>query len=112
MSFTGMLRHSLTILDPSVGTEDSHGHVEAHPYTDGATIKGLVQERTGKEVDGPDLGGTVVVNAVVFVPPGTVVTARNRIRRNDTAAIYEVLYVKDAAGWGHHIELDCRRIIP
>ena len=111
MSFDALLRHSLTILDPATGTEDSHGHVEVYPYADGATVHGLVQERTGREVEGPDLGGAVVVNAVVFLPWGTTINERNRLRR-DNGAIYQVLYVKDAAGQSHHLEVDCRRIAP
>lgn len=112
MSIGALFRHSIVILEPATGTPDPWGHVDSAPYTDGATVRGLVQERQGKEVEGPQLGGTVVVDAVVFLPAGTAVTERNRLRRVDTAAEYDVLYVRDAAGMGHHLECDCRRIQP
>ena len=37
-------------------------------------------------------------------------TEQDRIRRDDTGAEYEVLYVKDAAGQGHHLEVACRLV--
>jgi hypothetical protein len=112
VSIAAQFRHDLVILVPNDGTMDAWGHVDPAPYAEGETVRGLVQERQGREVMGPDLGGTVIVNAVVYLATGTAVTERNRLRRADTGAEYDVLYVRDAAGRGHHLELDCRRVQP
>lgn len=112
MSLEALMRHSIQVWTPATGAEDAWGHVDPAPWVEGASVRGLVQERAGKEVAGPDLGGTVIVNAVVYLPIGTAVTPRDRLERTDTGAMYDVLYVRDAAGQGHHLEIDCRRIEP
>jgi len=111
MSYTGLLRHSLVIENPATGAEDSWGHVEPEPFSDGPAVRGLVQDRRGVEVEqSGGLGGTVVADVVIFLPTGTAITEQDRIRRVDTGAVYEVLYVKDAAGQGHHLEVACRLV--
>lgn len=112
MTPLAMFRHNVLILTPHGGTEDSWGHAPVEPWVEGETVRGLIQERQGREVMGPDLGGTVVVNAVAYLPIDAPVTTRDRLRRKDTGAEYDVLYVRDAAGWGSHLEVDCRRVEP
>lgn len=133
MSVQALMRHSLAIkrLTPtgySAGTPpepivDAWGHPgtystgtadqgDVRAYSELSRVKGLVQERTGQEVQGPELQGTVVSNAVIFLPIGTDVTTRDRVRNLDDNVEYDILYVKDAAGRRHHLELDGRRITP
>lgn len=108
----------MTAGTPPAVVTDAWGHpalvteTETTPLTYGAlaTVRGLVQERTGQEIQGPELQGTVVSNAVIFLPFGTDVTPQDRIRNLENAAEYDVLYVRDTAGRGHHLEVDARRI--
>jgi hypothetical protein len=69
-----------------------------------------VQERTGKEIQGQTLQGVVVSDSVIFLPVGTDVSSRDRIRNEANGFEYDVLFVRDSAGHGHHLELDARRI--
>jgi len=110
MSYVAMLRHSITILEPPAELPDGWG--DKPVFTDGLTVRGLVQERTGAAVDGPDLGGQVVSDAKIFLERTAVVTEQNRLRRNDSGLVYRIVYVNDAAGQGHHLETDCRRVTP
>jgi head-tail adaptor len=111
VSFSGLLRHSLVIEHPASGAEDDWGHVDPAPFEDGETVRGLVQDRRGREVEASgDLGGTVVADVVIFLQSGVTVTEQDRLRRADTGAEYEVVYVKDAAGQGHHLEIACRLV--
>lgn len=133
MSVADLLRHDLVIrrlAEPSftAGTPasvvlDAWGHsatytagtppeITVRTYGDHHRVRGLVQERKGEEVQGPELQGTVVSNAVIFLPFGTDVTTRDRVRSLDDGAEYDILYVKDAAGQRHHLELTARRINP
>jgi Phage head-tail joining protein len=111
MSYSGLLRHSIVIEHPAVGTEDEWGHIDPAPFADGEMVKGLVQDRRGAEVErSGDLGGTVIADVLVFLQAGAIVTEQDRLRRVDTGAEYEVVYVKDAAGQGHHSEVLCRLV--
>jgi hypothetical protein len=130
MSITALMTHTLTIRrlesptmiagTPPKPALDSWGHpavlvagspptMRAPGYGDVATVKGLVQERTAKEIQGPQLQGVVVSDSIIFLPLGTDVTTQDRIRR-DNDLEYDVQSVRDAAGHGHHLELDARRI--
>ena len=109
MSIESRFLHTLTVQHGVSGTEDAWGHA-AVTFPDYAwvTVRGLVQERTGREINGPKLGGTVIADAVIFLPIGTEVAESDRIVHG--AKTYEVLYVKDAAGVGHHLEVNARSI--
>lgn len=133
MSLAGLFRHTLTIRRLEVPSEiagtppsealDDWGHpgvifagtpatVEPLGYRDLATVKGLVQERTGEEIQGPQLQGTVVSGARIYLPIGTDIGTQDRVRNDDDGLEYDVLYVKDAAGRGNHLECSARRIEP
>lgn len=88
----------------------SGGEPAVRGYADLATVRGLVQERTGTEIQGDGLAGTVVSNAVIFFPWGTDVTTQDLVAHGD--AVYDVLYVRDPGGRGHHVEADARRRAP
>jgi head-tail adaptor len=90
------------------GTVSARGHA-ARVWAELATVQGLVQERSGREVAGPDLQ-PIVSDALIFLAAGTDVTERDRIVLGTTT--YELLYVKDAGGVGHHLEIDARRVTP
>lgn len=121
MSQTLTIRRLVSATTSGSTTTDPWGHpgvvtaatpvtVEVRTYVDYATVRGLVQERTGQEVQGPQLQGTVVANAVIFLPFGTDVTTQDRVRNVADGFEYDVLYVKNAAGRSHHLECDARRV--
>ena len=64
MSIESRFLHTLTVQHGVSGTEDAWGHA-AVTFPDYAwvTVRGLVQERTGREINGPSLGGTVIADA-------------------------------------------------
>lgn len=111
-SIKRLLKHRVTVQRPSVGPGDP-GDWNTPPvtYQDIATeVPALVQERTGQEVPLTHQQGTVVVMAEVYFDGDVDVTEHDRIVHPARARTYEVLYVKDAAGWGHHQEVDCELV--
>jgi hypothetical protein len=130
MSLQQLLRHSLLIrrlespeviagTPPTIVT-DAWGHpsvledgVPVPPgYSDLATVAGLVQEKKAIEMQGPALQGTVITDTRIYLPVGTDVTTQDRIRNVANGFEYDVMVVRDAAGQGHHVEVDARRIDP
>ena len=107
-----LLRHRVDILRPSEGAEDEWGQPIQVYLPIAIATPALIQERTGREVAMTHQQGPVVITAVTFFPYTTDVTERDRIYRPSTGRTYEVLYVKDAAGWSHHFEVDCQLIEP
>ena len=107
MGIETRFRHTLTIEHRIIGASDAWGHAEV-TFSDETGVPGLVQERTGREINGPKLGGTVIADALIFLAGDTDVAEEDRILHGERA--YEVLYVKDAAGLGHHLEVDARSV--
>lgn len=114
MAIADRFRHSLVVerLGTSTGTSP-RGHALQALADDHAT-RGLVEETAGREIEGPELGSTVVANVRIFVAAGEDVTEADVVRRVDVdpARRYEVLFVRDPGGRGRHLELDARRIKP
>jgi head-tail adaptor len=108
MAIADRFRHSLIIERATAGTVSARGHA-AQVWAPLATVRGLVQERTGREVPGPDLQ-PVISDALIFLAFGTDVTERDRIVFGTTT--YELLYVKDPGARGRHLEIDARRVTP
>jgi head-tail adaptor len=94
----------------AAGSASPRGH-RAQAWTDVTTVPGFVIERSGKEINGPDLGGTVVSDALIGVRADVDVTEQDRI--TDGSAVYELLAVRrirDLDGREDHLELDARRV--
>jgi hypothetical protein len=122
VSFAGLLRQSLVIersLPITVGATSS---VPEHPLLDGylqqaygwaaiATVAGSIQPRAASEVQLVGQGGAPITDTVIYLAP-TDVTPADRIRRAEdaTGPYYQITGVRDAAGRGHHLELDARRV--
>jgi SPP1 family predicted phage head-tail adaptor len=108
MGIASRYRHTLTIERASSGTVTPRGHA-AQTWTALATVQGLVQERSGHEVEGPD-HTAIISNALIFLPSDTAVTERDRVRHGDR--LYELLFVRDPGAKGRHLEIDARRVTP
>lgn len=92
------------------GSPTPRGH-QPVAWADAGIVTGFVIERTGQEINGPDLGGTVISDALIGLPADAGVTEKDRIR--DGSAEYELLFVRrirDLDGAEDHIEADARRI--
>ena len=103
-------RHTVSVVRRVIGAEDAYGVPSASETVVSATQPALVQERAGREVASPEGAGVVVSDALVFLPWGADVTTRDVIVLDGNR--YNVLWVRDAGGAGHHIEADAQRVTP
>ena len=108
MALADRFRHTLTVERATAGAVSARGHA-AQTWTTHLILAGLVQERSGREVEGPN-HEAVISNALIFVPSGTDVTERDRIVANGYT--YDLLVVRDPGGRGRHLEIDARRVMP
>jgi hypothetical protein len=73
-------------------------------------FKGNMQERTGVEVLGPALGGTIVADAICFADLALHVAEKDRIAKD--TVMYDVVYAKALAfgSANDHAEILCRSV--
>jgi hypothetical protein len=117
-----LLRHTLEVrVTTESPPKDAEGEDLGHGViatSTAATLKGLVQPRTARErlsVSGRDvnLGSfRIYVEAagIGTVTPDVVIRKSGAIDA-DLNGDYRVNYVGNAAGWGHHLELDADRLV-
>lgn len=86
------------------------------PSTDGDWMNGvssraLIQEKTAHWPSGPG-AGPELVDTLIFLPTGTAVRELDKIKRTDIdpVQVYQAVFVHDAAGQGHHLEVQARRV--
>jgi head-tail adaptor len=109
MSLTARLRHRLVILRAVPGAEDAHGAPQL-TWTAVATTRGWVQPRRARELAQLSQGGPVTSDHVVFLLP-TDVRAADVLRFDpDDGRRLAIRAVRDAAGRGHHLELDAQLV--
>ena len=122
MSLAALLRQQIVIERSLPVTVGATSAVPEHPLLDDygqqvhgwaalATVAGSIQPRKATEVALQSQGGATMTDTVVYLMP-TDVLAADRIRPAvDTAGPwYEITGVRDAAGRGHHLELDARLV--
>jgi len=116
MSIRARFRHELVIERATPGATTPRGHT-LEGFTDvSPSVWGLVQERPdrsrgGAEVDAPDHDQLVLPLADVWLPFGTEITNRDRLRVVATGVRYEVVGpIVDAGGRGRHLEAECQRV--
>jgi hypothetical protein len=73
-----------------------------------ATVPGLVQPRSAREVAQAGEAGAAVGEHVGYLRPLAGLTTRDWIEVS--GARYDIVSVSDAAGRGHHLELGLRRV--
>jgi head-tail adaptor len=107
MSFDSRLVHRLIIERSTAGAVDDYNQ-PTQAWATMATVPGLVQPKTAQEVPQLDQAGAVVSTHTIFVRP-TDVLASDRIRFEiDDGRRFEIDGIRDAAGLGHHLEIDAR----
>lgn len=129
MSIASRMIHSCLIKHPAPDTTaDSTGQLfldengqpigdttttTENEFADATAVNCLVQERTSKWPEGPGAGSDLV-DARIYVLPGTVVTELDKIQRTDVdpPQDYQVTFVDKFTGYGSgdHFELQVRRI--
>lgn len=125
MSFHDLLHHTLLVKHPAPDTTpDSTGqlYVDATgqpvgdatietDWSDAAETEGLVQELSARWPEGPG-AGPELVDTRIYLPIGVAVRELDKLKRTDSdpEQVYQAVFVHDAAGQGHHLEIEARRI--
>lgn len=118
MSFGSRLQHTVSIVrQDDNGTFDDYGQ----PVTVDevlSTVKAAIQPRNERERDSASQGGPAVGDHVIFMFPTDLTTA-DAIFHDDTicplvsdlpTSRFEIVGVPNAAGLGHHLEVQARLI--
>lgn len=108
MSIESRYLHTLVVkrmLDG--GTLDEYGQPVTAESTV-ATVAGLVQPRKGREVTYVTQAGPVVADFYAYAAP--LASLGTDCWLEVGGIRYDVLNIADAAGLGHHLELDLRRV--
>lgn len=112
MAIAHRFRHAITISRWTLGaTTDPRGRRNDSWVDDGSAIAGNVQRRASREVPTGEAGTVAISNAIGFLPIGTVVNDRDRLKVG--ASTYAIVGPpRDAGGRGRHLELDLRVVVP
>jgi head-tail adaptor len=110
MSFDSRLLHELAIERSTDGAVDDYNN-PTQVFATLATVRALVQPKSGRELAQVNETGPVRGEYRVFMRP-TDITEGDHLVRQDPDEVYQILFVADAGGIGHHLELDCTRVWP
>ncbi len=110
MSFDSRMIHTLIVERPTDGTVDDYNQ-PATAYATLAEVPGLIQPKKAREVAQLNQAGVVVSTYTAYLRPTEIQPSdRVRIASGLMAGTYEIDGVRDAAGIGHHLEVDCRLV--
>lgn len=108
MSFDSLLIHSLVIKrNASSGTLDDYGQPVTAPATV-AEVRGAIQPRSVREMALASQAGVPVGDHVAFMRPLAGLASDCWIEH--ASGRYDIVGIRDAAGRGHHLEIDLRRV--
>jgi hypothetical protein len=108
MGFDSKLIHGLVIERATPGAEDPETGQPALTYAILAAVPGLIQPKRVRETELQSQAGAVTSTHTIYMRP-TDLQEADRIRREpDDGVRYEITGVRDAAGIGHHLEVDAR----
>lgn len=110
MTFRARLIHTVEIQRATAGAADDYGQ-PARTFASIGTERCLIQPKSGRELAQVNEAGPVRGEYRVFMLP-TDVTEADHLVRQDTAEVFEIGFVADAAGVGHHLELDASKVWP
>jgi hypothetical protein len=109
MSFDDRLLHTLTVRrNVPTGSYDDYGQAVTAPWTV-ATVRGLIQPRSAREVALASQGGVTIGEHVGYlrVIPG--LTAADWVEHDGVR--FDIVTISDAGGIGHHLELGLRKVV-
>jgi head-tail adaptor len=104
MSFDDRLLHALVIERPMDGAVDDYNQ-PTQTWATLAAVAGLVQPKSAREAAQLNEAGAVLSTHTIYLRP-TDLQASDRIVYGGT--YYEITGIRDAAGLGHHYEVDAR----
>lgn len=116
MSFGDRLTHTVTIVrQVATGAQGDYGHATTADSVL-ATVKAAIQPRRERELAATDQGGVATSEYVLFLLPTDITTADAIVHDPDTcpvsadlpAARFEIIGTPNAAGLGHHLEVQAR----
>jgi hypothetical protein len=108
MSISSRYRHTLVVKrDVATAAFDALGNPVTAEFTV-ATVKGLIQPRTAKEVAQLSQAGPVVSDYICYMALLTGLETDCWIEYGSDR--YDILSMPDAAGLGHHLELAVRMV--
>lgn len=121
MSIGSRLTHTVTIVRLAVSTDPDDDDEQGQPMrteSELATVKAAIQPKTDREVALTTQAGATVADHRIYLLPTDITTsdaivhdAQECPMRPDLPdARYEVTGVPDAAGLGHHLEIEARVI--
>jgi head-tail adaptor len=102
------LRHTVVIERATAGTADDYNQ-PAQTFAPIATVQALIQPKSGTERAQLNEAGVVRGQYRVFMPITDVVEGDHLVHGDE---VYELTFVADAAGAGHHLEIDAERVWP
>ena len=110
MSFDDRLLHTLVVKKMVAGgTFDDYGQ-PITAETTLATVKGLIQPRSARELALTTNAGATIGEYVGYMRPLTGITTGCWIEYGGDR--YDILTMPDAAGLGHHLELGLQKVTP
>lgn len=104
------LIHTLVIERSTPGSVDEYNQ-PAQVFAPLATVKALIQPKSGRELAQTNDAGPVRGEYRIFMFP-TDVTEGDHLVRQEPAEVYEIGFVANAGGVDHHLELDAHRVYP
>ena len=108
MSFDALLRHTLVVKrNAATGVLDDYGQ-PVTAETTVATVAGLVQPRSAREVALASQAGVVIGQHVGYLRALAGLTTADWLEVGGVR--YDVVSIADAGGIGHHLELGLRRV--
>lgn len=115
MSFDDRLIHDLVVErategPATPGTPEYDYNQTVQTWATLAEVRGLVQPKTAREVAQLNEAGAVVSTFTIYLRP-TEIQPADRLRMEpDDGRRWEIDGIRDAAGLGHHLEVDARLV--
>jgi hypothetical protein len=110
VSFADRLLQEVAIMRSTPGAVDEY-NMPALSWSTLASVRALIQPKRGLERAQLNEAGAVLGDYRVFMLP-TDVTEGDNLVCQDPAGVWQIEFVADAGGVGHHLEIDATRLTP
>jgi hypothetical protein len=111
MSFDSRLVHRIAIERTTPGAVDEWNQ-PSQTWTTLSEVPGLVQPKAVREIAQLNQAGATVSTHTVYLRPTDIDPAdRIRVAAGGMAGLYQIDGIRDAAGLGHHLEIDAREVV-
>jgi SPP1 family predicted phage head-tail adaptor len=98
--------HTITVQRATDGAIDDRG-VPAQTWAELSRVRGWVQPKDARELAALSQGGPVASTHTIYLWPTDVTEADRIVFGSET---YQIEGIRDEAGMGHHLRLDCRAV--